>query len=247
MEFNLNSDAEKIVLKKSILLYGPADWDSKSKMSYASIHDVTDVGTPNVPDIQTLPGRPLSKEALLETLGEVAKQYEVEIDLLPANLLSISGSHLMWWLPAGKRAVYFDSDSIGKKSKVLPHPPLLFMVKERTWMVFALKANKRPSATTPLCHSSYFNVNDDGLICIGSTKLPDDFSPATISEWEKAFFQSKFTHQNGNGKKVSHPKGLYGFWKDFIEGDSGQFPTKKLVPQGMKLSDLLALARKKGA
>jgi PRTRC genetic system protein B len=127
----------------------------------------------------------------------------------------------------------------------VPHPALLFAVVQGSWYVFALAKNERPNKTTELQFAPYFNVYDSGGICVGSARVPQGISSDSIPVWEAAFFESEFTHVNGNQRKASHPRGEYALWKELLDGVYRTFPVEYLVPTKRTLTGLMGAIRKK--
>lgn len=237
MKLSIVSDNTTVFLSKAILVYQEASRHMSylGSTAFASIHEVSDTGTKAKPNVQIMPGTPISQEDLLKLMGSLADKYVSQAEILPASVLSFSPSHLVWWMPAGTRTVFFNNRELGKKSAVVPHPPLLFMVVQGQWSVFALNANVRPTAETVLFHAPYFNVFDTGSICAGSAVIPKQLSTTSIPIWEAAFFDSEFTHVNGHTKKIAHPDGEYAFWKAMLDGQYKEFPLDLLVDFGMTL------------
>lgn len=241
MNFNTSTSQSNATLTKAILIYESQKPYQQVVTAFASVHDVSNVGTEKKPNTQIMPGEAITRESLLQLMGSLGEQYIINTDLIPETVLSYSPSHLVWWMPAGLKRVYFNNRELGKKSAVVPHPALLFIVVNKLWYVFSLNENKRPTKASLVCHSPYFNVYDNGSICTGSAATPDKLSCDAIPAWETAFFDSEFTHVNGSTKKVSHPNGEYAFWKEMLSGAHADvFPNQYLVPTKSTLSDVLA-------
>lgn len=235
MTFKVESSNQPAVLANAILLY-QSTTRHQSSTTFASLHNVRNCGTVKRPDIKIMPGAPLTEEALKAVLQSLGKRQAISVDLLPETVLSHSPEHLVWWLPAAKRTVHFENNELGKRSAVVPHPPLLFSVCKGVWSVFALDNNLRPTKTSVLCYAPYFNVYDNGSICRGSAKTPAKVDPALINRWEAAFFDSAFTHINGKTVKVAHPDGEYAFWKAMLDGHYQEFPHDLLIATGGTLA-----------
>lgn len=69
----------------------------------------------------------------------------------------------------------------------------------------------------------------------GSMRSPEDHGVAAIGQWERAFFQSAFTHQTGIRKLTSHPDGFIGFWKNLA--GRKRFPANHLFAANETLLD----------
>ena len=233
MEVTTNSDARIMDLQKAILLYG----DNRGA-NFASIHDIKDVSDikTGISNYEIQPGVPATTTAVIKAMEGIWKEAAFNIDLIPESMLSNSPHHIVWWVPAGKRRVFFNNKELGKRSEKVSHPPLLFYAGKGGWHVYALKENKRPNAKTQLFSSPYFNVYDRGNICVGSAAIPDNFQPSSIRKWEEAFFSSEFNHPNAQ-KLTSHPRGDYALWKELLDG--ADFPLQYLVKHKLTLGNLL--------
>lgn len=111
--------------------------------------------------------------------------------------------------------------------KRFPQPPLLFRVQHRSLDIRALRKNERPTLDTKPYRAPYWNVNDGGNVCLGSTRVPRETNLSTLARWEKSFFESEFTHANSAHKLAEHPGGFIGLWKSLIGKPS--FPTEYLA------------------
>jgi PRTRC genetic system protein B len=73
-------------------------------------------------------------------------------------------------------------------------PPLVWRVRHGGLSIRALAENKRPNVETRLAVAPFWNLSDNGSVCIGSMRCPESSSVASIEEWEKGFYESAFTH-----------------------------------------------------
>lgn len=246
--FSLSTGESNIVLSKAILIYTKDDSSKQHRNDdaalYATEHPVKNFGTDANPNFQLAAGSPVTQEALLGMFESLVKRLTLNTDIIPEHVLSISADHMVWWMPAGERAVFFNNKELGKRSAKVPHPPLLFAVVKGNWYIFALLENARPQAVTALQLAPYFNVFESNAICIGSARVPRGISAATTAQWENAFFDSEFTHINGATKKATHPKGEYALWKELLDGQYATFPMEYLASSGQTLSTLMTAIRK---
>lgn len=239
-DFMISTAGEKgMTLHRAICLYAEGDPAKNPAACFATVHEVANNGTPEEPCMEIMPGRPITQEALLALVLKMAQKYSVNTELLPANVLSVSASHLVWWVPAKRRRVFFKNEELGQRSAEVPHPPLLFSVVKGSWSVCALKEDVRPTEGTELYFAPYFNTYDNCSICVGSAAIPRSLSTKTIAEWENAFFDSAFTHMNGKKKKIAHKRGEYAFWKEMLDGVYAEFPLDLLVPLKLTLDAVM--------
>lgn len=183
----------------------------------------------------------LTTEFVRSLAGELSPWRGLEI--LPSNVLARAEESIVWWSPAVIRPMFFrtgDTEAAEFTGERFPHPPLVWRVQGRRLAVRALAENKRPEASTQLRVAPYFNTDgQNGDVCQGSMRSPEETGVAAIGQWESAFFQSEFTHQTGARKLTSHPRGFYGLWRSMC--GQARFPMKNLVPAN---ETLLEFARR---
>lgn len=174
------------------------------------------------------PASPLSTGFLREISRGLGAMTRPEV--LPANVLVQTPDTLVWWTPARRCTMFFSAvDALGRVSgQVFPQPPLVFKVSRKELWIRALSSSRRPTSSAPISVAPYYNVNTDGLVCQGSMRAPGQPNVAAMPGWEKAFFDSEFTHIYGGGQFTSHAGGLVGLWTQLA--GAARFPLNKLVP-----------------
>ncbi len=212
--------SEVLTLKGALLIYRERD------RSFVSWHEVRNEQTP---------GAPLLGEAQELTTDFVHHLAEglgmaVPTEIFPENVLARTDEIVVWWTPATERTMFFaahDADAYKLNGKRFSQPALVWKVKARELWIRALPQNRRPVATTPLMIAPYWNVDGEtGWACQGSMRSPE-LSVNTISVWERAFFQSEFTHHTGTKRLTKHPGGFLGLWRSLACGER-KFPSKYL-------------------
>jgi PRTRC genetic system protein B len=137
---------------------------------------------------------------------------------------------IAWWTPAQRRQMFYQH-SEGKAAdlngRIFPQPPLVWRVAEGQLKIRALTENKRPEATTKLSVAPFWNLSDCGIVCTGSMRRPESASVAAISDWERGFYESAFTHANV-GRLTRHEGGFDGLWSD-LTGKRRLFPLETLI------------------
>jgi PRTRC genetic system protein B len=144
----------------------------------------------NVPAAPTLgPAQPLTLafvESLMRSLGG-----GVQADVLPANILAKADRMIVWWTPARRRQMFYES-SEGKAAElsgcIFPQPPLVWRVSNGELNVRALTENKRPAGSSKLAVAPFWNLSDDGRVCTGTMRRPDSASVGAIPAWERGFY-----------------------------------------------------------
>jgi PRTRC genetic system protein B len=150
---------------------------------------------------------------------------------------------LVWWSPARYRTMFFaqhDRELERLNGRRFPHPPLAWKVSDRDLWVRALTENKRPNATTKLMTAPYWNVDGGtGWTCQGSMRSPEGNGVGSIDLWERAFFQSEFTHASGAARLTSHPGGFRGLWKGLADSRRS-FPVEYLTSARQTLLEFVS-------
>lgn len=226
--------SEALTLKGALLIYR-----GKSR-SFVAWHEARNSGqgAPYLGEAQ-----PLTTEfvhGLAHSLGS-----RVPVEVFPENVLVRTAETVVWWTPAVHRTMFFrsaDEDTQILNGKRFPHPPLVWRVSHGELWVRALPENSRPKPATKLCVAPYFNVSgEDGLTCQGTMRSPEDAGVATIPLWERAFFQSEFTHQTGTRRLTIHPGGFLGLWAS-LAGSRERFQVEHLAPTNQTLLEFATQA-----
>jgi PRTRC genetic system protein B len=166
----------------------------------------------------------------------------VPTEILPENVLARTAETMAWWTPASVRTMFFaahDPDAHKLNGQRFSQPPLVWKVNGRELWLRALPENRRPVAPTPLMIAPYWNVDGEtGWTCQGSMRSPDDPGVNAIRLWERAFFQSEFTHHTGTRRLTTHPGGFLGLWNR-LAGGRRKFPVKYLAPAKETLQEFI--------
>jgi PRTRC genetic system protein B len=206
-------------LREALLVYGDR------QKSFVTRHEVT-MQKDAPPTLG--PAQPLTiafVEALVRSLSGSSAA-----EVLPENILAKSDRMIVWWTPPRRRQMFYES-SEGKAAalngRAFPQPPLVWRVDGGDLMIRALRENKRPQATTKLAVAPLWNLSDNGRVCTGSMRRPDNASVAAIPEWERGFYESAFTHANV-GRLTRHAGGFEGLWNE-LAGKRKPFPLDTLI------------------
>jgi PRTRC genetic system protein B len=174
-------------------------------------------------------------ENLAESLGGSAAA-----EVLSKNILAKSDRMIAWWTPRRRRQMYFENPE-GKmqtlNGKQFPQPPLVWKTIHGSLSIRALAENKRPNAGTKLAVAPFWNLSDDGLVCLGSMRCPESTSVGSIEGWEKGFYESAFTHANV-GRLTRHEGGHEALWGELV-GKRRTFPSESLIQLPQTLSEFI--------
>jgi PRTRC genetic system protein B len=121
--------------------------------------------------------------------------------------------------------------------KMYPHPALVFMIRGRELFIRALTENRRPNSDTRLMNAPYWNTDAQGRVCLGSMRVPEEVSTASLRVWEQAYFASEFTHPSGAVRLTSHRGGFVGLWSSLTERK--HFPARFLTHSNQTLRDFI--------
>lgn len=149
-----------------------------------------------------------------------------------------NGNKVIWFTKATKREMYF-TESLGIPKGRANVPPMLWIANRNGLAVFALTGDRRPTEKTTLYNAPFFNVYDDGNVCMGTvdvrikkTASLEDF----INEWEGFFFNSYFSHLMHDYNPI---KGnCVSLWENLIATGEA-FPMKVLTKSNVTLKNIL--------
>lgn len=186
------------------------------------------------------PGQPISKDDITQLIEKL--RGSVPIEFLPANVLVRTDDTIVWWTPASIRPMFYaeerSSELAALSGKRFPQPALVFRVVGRLLDMRALATNERPAPETPVYRVPYWNVSEDGRVCLGSTRVPHEASVDNLRAWEHAFFESRFTHSNCfRSKLTEHPDGFMGLWRSLI--GKKKFPSEHLAAADQTLAEFI--------
>ena len=177
----------------------------------------------------------------LQTDEEKNKPFLKPNVILPTNILHINPSEkgtVLWYTKTQQRQLYF-VNGLGIPNGKAKVPPMLWLANKNSLSVFALSSDRRPIEKTPLHYAPFFNVYENGNVCMGTVNI-DIQNSASVEEfiqaWESYFFNSYFSHLLGNYNPI---KGnCVTIWKDLI-GTDNPFPKEVLKPNNKTLKNLL--------
>lgn len=212
----------------------------KNKDAYVELYDMDSQNRP-------INARPLCQtdaETLAKTfLPQVTPAFFQCNGLLPQTVLFLrpeADGVAIWYTPPMKKNLMFiDGLAIPNGKAVLPG--LVWKASKTGLSVFALAKTKgRPTLKTPLFYAPFFNIYENGQVCMGNVTL--DFSACQsletfTAQWEAYFFNSYFSHMIGNKNRCKTD--MAGLWRSLVN-QSTAFPTEQLQPMPITLSSLLS-------
>ncbi|MDR6513676.1 PRTRC system protein B [Chryseobacterium camelliae] len=160
--------------------------------------------------------------------------------ILPNNLLSFDAksSAIVWFTKAGVRELFFDKN-LGIQSGKAHIPPLVWIADRKTLHLYALSSNRKPTLNTPLLYAPFFNVYQNGSVCMGTVDIATA-ETGSVNElmmlWENYFFNSYFSHLMSGHNPVNGNCVM--LWENLI-GTGKSFPSEMLLKTTKKLKDIL--------
>ncbi len=198
-------------------------------------------------------GNPINAHPLTEREAKVlAKSLQTEKDkdiaflksngILPTNILHINPNKdkgaVLWYTKAQRRQLYF-VNGLDIPNGIAQVPPMIWYANKNSLSVFALASDRRPTEKTPLYFTPFFNIYEDGKVCMGSVNINIKNSASVeefVGAWEDYFFNSYFSHILGRNSPI---KGnCVNLWKDLIQTGK-PFPKEVLKKNNKTLKNLL--------
>src|SRR6266849_2187882 len=177
----------------------------------------------------------------LETLAK-GLGASMGAEVLPERVLARTPELIAWWSRAQPRLMFFgDGNGEAKKlnGKMFSHPALVFMIHGRDLFVRALAEDCRPTADMRLKNAPYWNTDAHGGVCLGSMRVPEEVSVASLSGWENAYFASEFTHPSGAVRLTTHPGGFLGLLSS-LPCRKHRFPVEFLADSKQTLQEFVS-------
>jgi PRTRC genetic system protein B len=225
-------------LSRVLLVYGTSSYNGfPYRHPFVTLHEVTHENE----EARLGEGQLVTPQMLADVMTGLGRSTPLEI--LPERVIVRTADMIVWWAPSCERTMFFSDrggDAGLKKlnGRKYPHPPLLFKASGPHLWIRALAAHERPKAESPLYIAPYWNCYDNGVVCTGSMRIPREKSIAAIDGWERAFFQSEFTHAAGAVKHINYPDGLLGLWQHVMGKD--HFPVRYLVKAKQNLAEFIS-------
>lgn len=187
-------------------------------------------------------GRPLSRKCITEVITALAEDNE-EIEkgfhgIIPKTLIyadtTTGRTKLVWYNPPQERNMFF-VEALGIPEGRIMLPGVLYVAENNVLSVFAFKG-KCPN--NRLYNAPFFNIYQNGRVCLGNAKVKKPSRQTyieAIEYWEKLFWSSEFSHLIG-GSPING--NLAVITKQCIE--SGEpFPINALMLSKFTVKDIL--------
>ncbi|NOW95994.1 PRTRC system protein B [Mucilaginibacter sp. SG564] len=184
----------------------------------------------------------VSLSKLFQSTEELKSNYLKPKGLLPANVLFLdpqAEGYVIWFTPPMAVDLFF-VEGLQIPSGKAHIPAMVWKGSKNALNVYALKSKSKPNANTPLYHAPFFNIYENGNVCMGTVQIAiDRFTRLEdfISKWEAYFFNSYFSHTIGshNGAQID----LLSLWQQQVVTGK-PFPTELLTKhRNLQLKNLI--------
>lgn len=190
-------------------------------------------------DIKTINGKsqfmapvPLPDETMRSIAKNYSRKNNIEMSfgtIVPEHIIHASNkpgkTMVVWYRPATLRKLNFSSQLKIKGESTVNLPGLLFMIINSKLYVFALMDDQRPDLKTKLYNAPFFNIYEDGNVCLGTAKVgshKEKTYSAEAERFERGFFMAE---QNGGAFKDKCKTSLSTLWNQLIKSKA-KFPCK---------------------
>ena len=214
--------------------------DERTPNTYVEHFEMDKNGNP----INAHPLTEREAKALAKSLNideEKDRSFLQSKEILPTHILRLNPSEngsVIWYTKAGKRQLYF-SENLEIPNGTAEVPALIWLANKRSLKIFALSSNRRPTEKTSLFYAPFFNVYENGNVCMG-TVIIDIQNSASVEEftekWEAYFFNSYFSHLMNEHNPIN--ENCVNLWKSLV-GTEKPFPKEVLKPANRTLKTLL--------
>lgn len=165
-------------------------------------------------------GRNLSVANQKSIVAALSRNVVLEMEIIPEAVLAFDRETVIWWRRACTVEMCLSSGVMARAV-----PSLIFRLRRGNLWVAAIRGTRRPAAATRLYHCGLPNIGAEGLWCSGGNALDQYPVLCAISDYEKMFFQSPFTHHGASPLKGGREG--FEFWEN--EPPNGRFSNSLLV------------------
>ncbi|CAI9685533.1 PRTRC system protein B [Elizabethkingia anophelis] len=178
----------------------------------------------------------------LRTEKDKDKAFLKPSGILPTNILYLNPSAekgtVVWYTKAQQRKLFF-VDGLQIPNGTAYVPPMVWKASKNSITVYALASDRRPTDKTKLHYAPFFNIYEDGKVCMGTVSI-DIKKSASVEEfihaWEHYFFNSYFSHLLGKHNPIKGD--CVKVWNDLVNTDK-PFPKEILKTNSKTLKNLL--------
>ena len=214
--------------------------DERNIETYVEHFDMDKNGNPvNAHPLTVNEAKVLAKA--LHTDKEKDKAFLKPKGILPTNILHINPSEngsVLWFTKSMKRQLYF-TENLEIPNGMAEVPAMLWFANKRSLKIFALANSRRPTEKTELFYAPFFNVYENGNVCMGTVDVNIQNSTSLeefTKKWENYFFNSYFSHLMNEHNPING--NCVNLWKSLINTEK-PFPKEALKKANRTLKNLL--------
>ncbi len=235
---DITNDFGTLYYPKSALLFYQTK--EKSADTYVEYFDMDKNGNP-------INAHPLTeREAIvlakaLNTGKEKNKAFLQPNGILSTQVLQVNpveNGTVLWYTKARQANLFF-SDALEIPNGTACLPALLWYASQQNLMVFSLPTDRRPTEKTALYHAPFFNMYENGQVCMGTVdvRIKNSASVEEFMEaWENYFFNSYFSHLLNEHNPIQG--NCVTLWKDLVR-TGNPFPKDVLKKTNKTLKSIL--------
>jgi len=183
----------------------------------------------------------LQLSSLFQVAEELKTGYLRSRGVMPGKVLYVNpqlSGYAVWYTPPQEVPLFF-ATALGITSGRGKVPAMVWKAGRNELKVYALKGNRKPDGRTKLFHAPFFNVYQDGRVCMGTVRINiteaarlEDF----MGQWESYFWNSYFSHLMGEFNPVT--ENIVQLWQGQVS-TGNPFPTSIIKPTNFTLQNLL--------
>ena len=216
--------------------------DEINKDIYVEHFDMDKNGNPiNAHPLTEREAKELIKALTINIQKEKNQDFLKLKGILPTHILQINPSEngaVLWFTKSMKRQLYF-TENLEISNGMAEVPAMLWLANKRSLKIFALSSNRRPTDKTELFYAPFFNVYENGNVCMGTVDVNIQNSNSLeefTTKWEDYFFNSYFSHLMNEHNPING--NCVNLWKSLINNDK-PFPKEALKKANITLKNLL--------
>ena len=216
--------------------------DERNKDTYVEYFDMDKNGNPiNAHPLTEREAKELIKALTINTQKEKNQDFLKPKGILPTHILHINPSEngsVLWFTKSMKRQLFF-TENLGISNGIAEVPAMLWLANKRSLKIFALANIRRPTEKTELFYAPFFNVYENGNVCMGTVDVNIQNSNSLeefTEKWENYFFNSYFSHLMNEHNPING--NCVNLWKSLINTEK-QFPKEALKQANRTLKNLL--------
>ena len=237
---DITQDFGKLYHPTSALVFFQTN--ERIKETYVEYFDMDKNGNPiNAHPLTEKEAKTLVKALNTKTQKEKSKDFLKPKGILPTNILQINPNEngsVLWFTKSMKKQLYF-TENLEISNGRAEVPAMLWFANKRSLKIFALSSNQRPTEKTSLFYAPFFNVYENGNVCMGTVDVHIQNSTSLeeyIKNWENYFFNSYFSHLMNEHNPING--NCVNLWKSLINTEK-QFPKEALKQANRTLKNLL--------